>query len=270
MYLVGNPRPTNPGGALGKVAKKRGWPILRMTSRGAGSMLSTVAALGSLVPIAGLGVSLGLVTGDKRAALNFVSEHWVEMMFAVNGVHLNIVGQQHAEAARPAVFIFNHRNGFDPFMATAVVKRDFTAVAKGELRSDPIVGTFGRFMEIAFIDRGDTTASVDALKAIEQLAAKGLSVLVSPEGTRLDTTGVGPFKKGAFRIAMAAGIPVVPIVIRNAELIGGNKATSMNPGTVDVAVLPAISVDDWTLDDLPERIEGVRRQFLDKLADWPG
>ena len=270
MYLVGNPRPTNPGGALGKVATKRGWPILRMTSRGAGSMLSTVAALGSLVPIAGLGVSLGLVTGDKRAALNFVSEHWVEMMFAVNGVHLNIVGQQHAEAARPAVFIFNHRNGFDPFMATAVVKRDFTAVAKGELRSDPIVGTFGRFMEIAFIDRGDTTASVDALKAIEQLAAKGLSVLVSPEGTRLDTTGVGPFKKGAFRIAMAAGIPVVPIVIRNAELIGGNKATSMNPGTVDVAVLPAISVDDWTLDDLPERIEGVRRQFLDTLADWPG
>lgn len=69
---------------------------------------------------------------------------------------------------------------------------------------------------------------------------------------------------------MAAGIPVVPIVIRNAELIGGNKATSMNPGTVDVAVLPAISVDDWTLDDLPERIEGVRRQFLDTLADWPG
>ena len=125
-------------------------------------------------------------------------------------------------------------------------------------------------MEIAFVDRGDTTASVEALKSIEQLATKGLSVLVSPEGTRLDTTGVGPFKKGAFRIAMAAGIPVVPIVIRNAELIGGGKATSMNPGTVDIAVLPPIPVDDWTVEELPERIEGVRRQFLDTLADWPG
>ena len=270
MYLVGHPRPTNPGGALTKVAKMRGWPIMRFTSRGAGSMLSTVAALGSLVPIAGLGISLGLITRDKRAALNFVSEHWVDMMFAVNGVQLNIVGQEHAEAARPAVFVFNHRNGFDPFMATSVVKRDFTAIAKGELRTDPIVGTFGRFMEIAFVDRGDTAGSVNALKSLEELAAKGLSVIVSPEGTRLDTTGVGPFKKGAFRIAMAAGIPVVPIVIRNAELIGGRKSNSMNPGTVDIAVLPAISVDDWTLDQLPERIEGVRQRFVDTLADWPG
>lgn len=269
MYLVGHPRPTNPGTALTKVAKRRGWPVLRFTSRGAGSMLSTVAALGSLVPIAGLGVSLGLITRDKRAGLNFVSEHWVDMMFAVNGVRLNIVGQEHAEAARPAVFIFNHRNGFDPFMATSVVKRDFTAVAKGELRKDPIIGTFGRFMEIAFVDRGDTAGSVDALKSIEGLAAKGLSVIVSPEGTRLDTTGVGPFKKGAFRIAMAAGIPVVPIVIRNAELIGGRKSNSMNPGTVDIAVLPAIPVEDWTLDELPEHIEGVRQQFVDTLADWP-
>lgn len=270
MYLVGQPRPTNPGTALTKVAKKRGWPILRFTSRGGGSMLSTVAALGSLVPIAGLGASLGLITRDKRAALNFVSEHWVDMMFAVNGVHLNVVGQENAEAARPAVFLFNHRNGFDPFMATSVVKRDFTAIAKGELRKDPIIGTFGRFMEIAFVDRGNTAASVDALKPIEELAARGLSVIVSPEGTRLDTGGVGPFKKGGFRIAMAAGIPVVPIVIRNAELIGGRKSNSMNPGTVDVAVLPAISVEDWTLDDLTERIEGVRQQFIDTLADWPG
>jgi putative phosphoserine phosphatase/1-acylglycerol-3-phosphate O-acyltransferase len=92
---------------------------------------------------------------------------------------------------------------------------------------------------------------------------------VAPEGTRLDTTEVGPFKKGAFRIAMAAGIPIVPIVIRNAELIGATDASRMNPGTVDVAVLPPIPVEDWTVDDLDQRIEGVRRLYLDTLRDWP-
>lgn len=270
MYLVGNPRPTNPGGAMAAVAKKRGWPVLRFDSRGQGSLLRTAAALGSLLPIAGIGVGIGVARQDLRAGLNFVSDHWTDAMFRMNGVTVNVVGEENAWSQRPAVFIFNHRNGFDPFIATRVVKRDFTAVAKGELRKDPIIGTFGRFIDIAFVDRGNTTAAVDALKPIEEMAAKGLSVIVSPEGTRLDTTEVGPFKKGAFRIAMAADIPIVPIVIRNAEQIGGRNATTMNPGTVDVAVLPPVSTKDWTLDGLAGHIEDVRQSYLDTLRNWPG
>jgi putative phosphoserine phosphatase/1-acylglycerol-3-phosphate O-acyltransferase len=93
--------------------------------------------------------------------------------------------------------------------------------------------------------------------------------MIAPEGTRLDTTSVGPFKKGPFRMAMAVGIPVVPIVIRNAEIIAARNSTTMNPGTVDVAVFPPISVSDWTVDTLSERIAEVRQLFVDALADWP-
>jgi len=45
---------------------------------------------------------------------------------------------------------------------------------------------------------------------------------------------------------MAAGVPIVPIILRNAEDIGARDAFFMRPGTVDVAVLPAISTDDWS------------------------
>lgn len=269
MYLVGNPRPTNPGDKLARVARKRGWPVLRFTSRGAGSVLRTLAGVGSLAPIAGTAAALGLLRRNRRSAVNFVTHRWVDTLLRVNGVQLRIVGKENAWAARPAVFVFNHRNGFDPFIAARIIERDFTGVAKGELRKDPIVGTMGRLMDVAFVDRADTAASVQALKPIEEMAARGLSVLISPEGTRLDTTGVGPFKKGAFRIAMAAGIPVVPIVIRNAELIGGRNATSMNPGTVDVAVLPPIPTAGWRLSDLDRHVAAVRQQFVDTLADWP-
>ncbi len=269
MYIVGNPRPTNPGDHLARVASKRGWPIVRLQSRGRGSILRSAAGLGSLVPVASLGIGIGLLTRSKRAATNFVSENWINAMFAVNGVKVRVIDEENAWAQRPAVFIFNHRNGFDPFVATKVVKRDFTAVAKGELRKDPIVGTFGRVMDIAFVDRGDTRQSVESLRAIEQLAEKGLSVIIAPEGTRLDTGEVGPFKKGAFRIAMAAGIPIVPIVIRNAEMIGGRNATTMNPGVVDVAVLEPVPTDDWALANLEKNIASVRQLYLDTLASWP-
>jgi putative phosphoserine phosphatase / 1-acylglycerol-3-phosphate O-acyltransferase len=110
---------------------------------------------------------------------------------------------------------------------------------------------------------------VESLHQVEERARQGLSIMIAPEGTRLDTTSVGPFKKGPFRIAMAAGIPIVPIVIRNAEIIAARNSTTMNPGTVDVAVFPAISVSNWTVDTLPDRIAEVRQLYVDTLADWP-
>ena len=122
-------------------------------------------------------------------------------------------------------------------------------MAKKELAGDPIVGTLGRLMDAAYIDRDDPHAAVESLHKPKSLAKKGLSVLISPEGTRLDTTEVGPFKKGPFRIAMAAGIPIVPVVIRNAEVIAARDSSTFNPGTVDVVVLPADlrrRLDRWT------------------------
>ncbi len=105
---------------------------------------------------------------------------------------------------------------------------------------------------------------------VENLVAKGLSIMIAPEGTRLDTRTVGPFKKGGpFRLAMAAGVPLVPIVIRNAEVIASRDSSTMNPGEVDIVVYPPLSVEDWTVEDLPERIEEVRQLYLDTLKNWP-
>lgn len=70
-------------------------------------------------------------------------------------------------------------------------------------------------------------------------------------------------------MAMAVGIPIVPIVIRNAEIIAARNSTTMNPGTVDVAVFPPISVSDWTVETLSDRIAEVRQLYIDTLADWP-
>ena len=138
-----------------------------------------------------------------------------------------------------------------------------------ELESNPLVGPLGKLMDAAFIDRADTASAVAALAPIEEAARKGLSIVIAPEGTRLDTQSVGPFKKGAFRIAMTTGLPIIPIVIRNSESVAGRNSTTLNPGTVDVAVLPPVSTADWTVRDLRERIEEIRSEYVRLLADWP-
>ncbi len=272
MYLVGNPRPTNPEGKLAAVAAKRGWPILRFTSRSGSSpmaQLRTVAGVASLMPVAGAAIGWGLLNRNRRRGVNFFTSTWSRVLLATTGVHLNVLGEENLTAQRPAVFIFNHRNQVDPIIAGTLVRDNFTGVGKKELANDPLVGTLGRVMDAAFIDRDDPEKAVEGLHKVEELARKGISILIAPEGTRLDTTEVGPFKKGAFRIAMAAGVPVVPIVIRNAEVIAARDSSTFNPGTVDVAVYPPIPVNDWTVENLPERIEQVRQIYLDTLASWP-
>jgi putative phosphoserine phosphatase / 1-acylglycerol-3-phosphate O-acyltransferase len=272
MYLVGNPRPTNPEGKMAAVARRRGWPILQFTSRGGGgigSQLRTLAGFGSIVPVAAGAVGIGLLTGSRRRGVNFFTSTWSQLLLAASGVHLNVIGAENLNAERPAVFIFNHRNQADPVISGALVRDNWVSVGKKELASDPIMGTLGKLLDTAFIDRDDSVAAVETLHQVEERAKKGLSVVMAPEGTRLDTTSVGPFKKGAFRIAMTVGIPIVPIVIRNAEIVAARDSMTMNPGTVDVAVFPPISVRDWTLDTLSDRIAEVRQLYLDTLADWP-
>jgi putative phosphoserine phosphatase / 1-acylglycerol-3-phosphate O-acyltransferase len=272
MYLVGKPRPVNPGPRLTKVARRRGWPILRFSSRSAANLSSgirTLAGIGSLAPLAYGALWIGVLTRSKRTGVNFLSRYWPETVLALNGVKLNVTGAQHMNARRPAVFLFNHRNNFDVLMVAALVRENWTAIGKKELEGNPLIGTLGKLLDVAFIDRADSAAAVAALKPVEEAAREGLSIVVAPEGTRTDTRTVGPFKKGAFRIAMATGLPVVPIVIRNSEEVAGRNSRRLSPGTVDIAVLPPIDVSDWTHDDLPKRIEQVRKLYLETLADWP-
>ena len=272
MYLVGNPRPTNPEGKMAAVAKRRGWPVLKFESRGGVGFrrqLRTLLGFSSMIPVAAGAVGIGVLTGSRRNGVNFFTSTFSQLLLATCGVHLNVIGQENLTAQRPAVFLFNHRNQVDPIISGALVKDNWVGVGKKELERDPIMGTLGKLLDGVFIDRDDPASAVETLHTVEDRARNGLSIVIAPEGTRLDTTEVGPFKKGPFRIAMSVGIPIVPIVIRNAEIIASRNSTTLNPGTVDVVVFPPIPVDDWTLDTLTERIAEVRQLYLDTLSDWP-
>ena len=271
MHLVGNPRPVNPGPELSKVAARRGWPVLRFSSRDAGSH----AGAGPL-PWPGSDRwarwprarwASAMLTRNKRTGVNFLTRYWPETLLALSGVKLNVTGAPNLTARRPAVFLFNHRNNFDMFMVAALVRDNWTGVAKKELESNPLAGPLGKLLDAAFIDRADSSAAVAALAGVEEAARKGLSILIAPEGTRMDAQAVGPltvgpFKKGAFRIAMATGLPIVPIVIRNSDSVAGRNTYRLGPGTVDIAVLPPIDVGGWTQEELPKRIEQVRTRYL--------
>lgn len=272
MSSVGNPRPVNPQQNLERAARSHRWPILRFESRGrvsAQTVGRTLASLAAAAPLAAVATAAGVMNNDVRAAINVLVPAWSDVIHAFAGVKVNVIGEEHLWSHRPAVFIFNHKNNFDAFIMAKLLRVDYTGVAKKELAMNPVMGPIGRLMRVAFIDRSDTKKAVESLRAVLDRINEGLSIVIAPEGTRAQGRDLLPFKKGAFRMAMAADVPIVPVVIRNAEDIGSRDAIFMRPGTVDVAVLPPISVVDWSRDDLDDRIEDVQDLYAATLEDWP-
>ena len=94
--------------------------------------------------------------------------------------------------------------------------------------------------------------------------------MIAPEGTRSATPRLGHFKKGPFHIAMQARVPMVPIVLRNVGEVMWRGAQVLSPGTVEVAVLPAVDTRRWSAETIDDHVAEVRQMFLDTLSAWPG
>ena len=170
---------------------------------------------------------------------------------------------------RPCVFIINHQSKFDMFLMGYLARRGLTAVAKKEAEEAFGFGPFLKMADVAFIDRSNTAKALQAMQPAVDRLKRGLCVCIAPEGTRSYSPRLGPFKKGAFHLAQQAGVPVVPIVIRNAGEIMGRNDQVMRSGTCQVAVLPPIDVSGWGRKDMTAKVEEVHQLYLDTLNNWP-
>jgi putative phosphoserine phosphatase/1-acylglycerol-3-phosphate O-acyltransferase len=227
----------------------------------------SAAAMGSLGLGFATGVGAALVNQDRREGVNLAASLGSELSLAAAGIHLNVIGEDNAWAVRPAIFMFNHQSQLDVPIVAAVLRRDFTGVAKKSLQANPIFGPLGRFAGVAFIDRSDPSAARAALEPVVASLHDGVSLAVAPEGTR--SLELGPFKKGPFHMAIQGEVPVVPIVIRNAGQIMAPHSYIVNPGTVDVVVLPPVDTSAWTAETIEAHRDEVWQMFKDTLDNWP-
>jgi putative phosphoserine phosphatase/1-acylglycerol-3-phosphate O-acyltransferase len=207
-----------------------------------------------------------LLNRSKREAFNVMGSVWGDIAASAAGIDLRVEGEEHLWAHRPAVFIFNHQSGLELILLLKMLRRDFTGIAKQELRHNPVFGPLFRAAGVVFVDRSNTAKAIQALEPAVEALRQGRSLIIAPEGTRSTTPTVGPFKKGAFRLAMQAGVPIVPIVFRNVLDALPKGAAVVRPAVVEAVVMPAVDTSSWTLDTLDREIEHVRAQYIDILG----
>ena len=270
LERVGQPRALNPSSKLRAIARDRGWPIGSFGSRGrptVGQFVRSVAATVSLVPTFAAGLPIYALTGSRRDSLNFSFSLFADTASALIGLDLNVIGEENLWAQRPAVFIFNHQSKADVVIMARLVRRDMAGVGKQEIKKLPVIGKVLEMGGVVMIDRANSASAIEAMAPlVEAMRKEGKSVALAPEGTRSISPRLAPFKKGAFHLAMQSGVPMIPIVIRNAGDVAPKGDFVFRPATVDVEVLPPVDTSDWRTETLDDHVREVRNMFLRALG----
>ncbi|WP_243457156.1 HAD-IB family hydrolase [Parasphingorhabdus cellanae] len=270
LERVGKPRPLNPNSKLTEISKERGWPLQKFDSRGQGKpvdYLRTIYATGSLVTSFVAGLPIWALTGSQREATNFSTGLFGDIATALTGVELDINGEENLWVNRPCIFVFNHQSKADVMIMAKLVRKDVGGIAKKEVKDTPVIGKVMEMAGTVFVDRADGRNAIKAMEPlVDAIKIDGKSICIAPEGTRTLSPKIGPFKKGAFHLAMQAGVPMVPIVIHNAGDVAPKNEFVMRPATVKVDILPPVDTSNWKKATLNDHVAEVRGMFLKALG----
>lgn len=268
LEIVGKPRPVNPDNKLSVLAFQNDWPVLRFTEENKNdltNLIRTGMAGGILFPAVLKGLSSGISTMSWDDGRDSLMASFGDLATTVAGIKLAIKGEENLWTDRPAVFILNHQSNADFIIASKLIRKQARGVAKMELQKMPIIGQLMTLSGTIFLDRKDKNKAIEALKPAVESLKRGTSIIIFPEGTRSYDYTLGKFKKGAFHLAMDAGVPVIPIILKNAHDVMPRGKNLFNPTMVQVVVLPPIHSHDWTTENLDEKVDEIRNKFLDVL-----
>ncbi|WP_312773454.1 1-acylglycerol-3-phosphate O-acyltransferase [Pseudomonas rhodesiae] len=158
------------------------------------------------------------------------------------------------------VIIANHQSNYDLFVFGTVVPHRTVCIAKKSLKWVPLFGQLFWLAGNVLIDRGNAHKARRAmLTTTDTLQHKDTSIWVFPEGTRNLGKGLLPFKKGAFHMAIAAGVPIVQVCVSN--YVTHMQLNRWNSGDVLIRSLPPIPTCGMTSDDIPTLMQACQAQM---------
>ncbi|MFO0728112.1 MAG: lysophospholipid acyltransferase family protein [Myxococcota bacterium] len=186
----------------------------------------------------------------------------------LTGSRYEIRGEQHADRHRPSLYLCNHASILDTFVGIWMSRVGTCGVAKKEIIYYPFFGQFFWLSGHLTLDRSNNKTAVRALERLVGFVARHkLSVYIWPEGTRSRDGRLLPFKRGAFHLALATKLPIVPIVLTGTQRAWPHRSLRLFRTTVRVQFLPPISTAHWTKETLDEHIEEIRQVYLKHLPE---
>lgn len=205
-----------------------------------------------------------LVARSTDASMWWARRVWAPVLLWAGGAKLKIYGLENVDPKRPTVYASNHQSTIDIPTLLVALPVDFRFVAKHQLRWVPMIGWYLWIAGHILIDRSNRSTAVASLAAAGRRIRGGTSIVVYPEGTRSADRYVLPFKKGAFSLAVKAGVPICPVTIEGSGKLMPKNSWRITPGEIRVMIGAPIPTEGLTDRDREALLQKVRAKVVEQ------
>ncbi|HKK91060.1 MAG TPA: lysophospholipid acyltransferase family protein [Desulfobacteraceae bacterium] len=202
-------------------------------------------------------VVLSILVSPKTGS-TYTGPLWGKLICYLTPVFLRVRGKENIDQDRSYVIVSNHQSHFDIFIVYGWLGIDFKWVMKQSIRNMPGIGVACEKMEHIFIDRTNGKKAVESINRAGKSIRNGTSIFFFPEGTRSETGDIAPFKKGAFKLAFALNLPILPVTINGTNRILPKNGFSVLPGKAELIIHQPIDTAGYKSEKMPDLIQAVR------------
>jgi 1-acyl-sn-glycerol-3-phosphate acyltransferase len=215
-------------------------------------------------------ILLAVIGADRGAGgrLHGASKLWARHLVRATALDVTAAGLERLEPGRAYVYVSNHASFVDIWVLLACLPPGAVFIAKRSLLHIPILGAALRATGQIPLDRASAAAAALAYDAAARDVRGGRSVIVFAEGTRSRTGRLQPFKKGAFVLAIAAGVPLVPAYLEGtyAAMPRGTLWIRRRGAPVRLTLAPPIPTSALRYEDRDRLLADVRAWFDARAA----
>jgi 1-acyl-sn-glycerol-3-phosphate acyltransferase len=205
-----------------------------------GILRFAVAVVNSMVFASMELVIIVLRRGDR--VFHALARGWAHSTLRICGVRVRARGLEKLQPGANYVYVSNHASMFDIPVILASIPDQIRIIYKKELHWIPIFGWGLKLGSYIAVDRSSGSEAMRSLDAAAAKIAAGASVLLYAEGTRTRDGKLQPFKRGAFNLAVKAGVPVVPLTVNGSFAILPKASLAIRPGSVELVVETPIPI----------------------------
>ncbi|NMC68738.1 MAG: 1-acyl-sn-glycerol-3-phosphate acyltransferase [Myxococcales bacterium] len=235
-------------GLIGGAKVAAGWGILALDTTALGVAAIALSALPG---------------GSERAYA--VGRFWSLLNLRILGAELRVHGRERLVPGRPYVVMANHQSHLDTWAVIAALPMRLSYVMKQELRSIPIFGYGCERLGMVYVERGNRESARRSMAEAARKVAAGTSVVFYPEGTRSRDGRLGTFKTGGFRLALEAGVPILPLSIAGTRALFPADDWRFRAGRIDVTIGEPIPCAGRPAADLERLVAQTRAAILAAL-----
>ncbi len=198
---------------------------------------------------------------------NFCGKMIGPFITRIMGTKLINPGGQKLRESGAAIYVTNHTSALDIFISMAICPYGGCGVGKKEVVRIPFFGWAYWLSGHLLIDRKNREKAVASMNKLSKFVKdKKLSIWIWPEGTRSMDGKLIPFKKGFVHLALATGLPIIPVIFHGAHKRWPAKTMQFYPGEVKVEVLEPIPTDSWNKDTIDDHVTEVRKIMASALS----